>query len=162
MRGSDDRDNPGWVPSVYYAQSVVRCPLTKAWETLLDYEAWNPTFVGAHVVPVRGEPRTEGELVLIRKSLTDVKGEPLEFYAETVKVSPQRHIVWYVYPKEGQAFRNFVEFGLAEAFSGVQFDIRYYAQNRLPAQLLIQERNATAAILRDSALAFKRYCEAHA
>src|SRR5262245_58205337 len=107
------------LPTVYYAESLVNCTLRKAWKIMLDYQSWNPTFAEAEVIPVRGEPSTEGELVLIRKSLTDVKGEPLpQFYAETVKVVPDRRIVWYVYPKEGDAFRNFVDFGLTEVAAG--------------------------------------------
>jgi hypothetical protein len=152
----------GWTPSVYYSEILIDCPIDKAWKFMLDYEAWNPTFVGAEVVPVKGKARTEGELVLIRKSLKDIKGEPLpEFYAETVKVVPHRHIVWYVYPKGTGDFRNFVDFGLSEEPSGVKFSVYYYAQNRIAPELLSKEREATQKIHGELAAAFKKYCETH-
>jgi hypothetical protein len=147
-------------PSVYYAESEVECTLAKAWEILLDYPAWNPTFAGAQVSTVKGAPRTEGEVVLIRKPLLDVKGEPIpEFYAETVKLAPQRHIVWYVYPKAGEDFRNFVDFGLAETAHGVRFNIYYYEQNLLSGELLEKQRRDYAAALQHTANTFKAYCE---
>jgi hypothetical protein len=150
-------------PSVYYGESLVRCKIDYAWKVMLDYQAWNPTFVGAEVMPVRGDYRTEGELVLIKKSLSDVHGEPLpQFYAETIKVVPRRNIVWFVYPVEGDDFRNFVDFGLLEGPAGVTFRIDYYAQNRLSGDLLLKERTQSQATLQHTADAFKEYCETHA
>jgi len=147
-------------PAVYYAEVKVNCPLEKAWKILLDYEAWNPTFIGAQVVPVQGPRRAEGELVLIEKSLSNTNGEPLPaFYAQTIKMVPRSHIVWYVYPKEGEAFRNFVDFGLTEARSGVGFNIYYYAQTVTSGDLLIQQRKDSEAMMQTVALAFKKYCE---
>jgi hypothetical protein len=153
-------DPMSWAPSVYYANSLVNCPLPKVWELLLDYEAWNPSFADALVTRVAGEPRTEGEIVLIKKSVLDAIGQPIpEFYAETVKLIVPRRIVWYVYPREGDSFRNFVDFGLTEVATGVRFNIDYYAQNPLVGELLSKERVHSETGLHDLALAFKRYCE---
>lgn len=147
-------------PSVYYAESIVRCTLAQAWEAMLDYQSWNPTFVGAQVIPVKGEPRTQGEVVLISKRLTDLKGEPLpEFFAETVRVVQHRHIVWYVYPKDREGFRNFVDFCISEAAGGVRFSIQYYEQDLVSGELLVEHRNNNTATLEQSAAAFKTYCE---
>lgn len=153
-------DTLAWAPSVYYVESFVSCSLRKAWELMLDYRAWNPSFADAEVTRVSGEPNTVGEIVLIKKSLLDVTGEPLpEFYAETVKLVPFNHIVWYVYPKAGDSFRNFVDFGLAESPGGVKFYIDYYAQNPLSGELLAKERQQSESGLRDLTLAFKNHCE---
>lgn len=154
---------PGCSVSVYYAASLVNRSLQDAWRTMLDYQAWNPSFVGATVMAVRGSPGSEGEVVLIKKELLDATGAPLpEFYAETVKVVPCSHIVWYVYPREGNSFRNFVDFALVDTPNGVMFSIYYYAQNQLAADVISAERIATQASLDDTAVAFKRYCEAKA
>jgi hypothetical protein len=156
-----------WTPSIYFAESVVRCSLDHAWKVLVNYEKWNPTFVGAQVQSVKGEWRKAGELMLIRKQLATSSGEPLpQFYAETVVAIEPRRIVWYVYPVEGHLFRNFVDFGLSEVASGVRFSINYYAQSPRYAELTQQQREALekerAQAMQDlqhSADAFKKYCE---
>jgi hypothetical protein len=150
-----------WVPSVYYAQILVDCPLARAWEILLDYRAWNPDFVGARVIPVSGKHRTQGEVVLISKPVV-MDGEPLpEFFAETAKLTPHRRVVWYVYPKSEESFRNFVDFALDELPSGVRFNIDYYEQIRLAREAIKKHREEFEKSLHDCALAFKRYCEAN-
>jgi hypothetical protein len=157
-----------WTPSIYFAESWVQCPLDFAWEVLLDYEAWNPTFVGAQVQPVKGERRKVGEIVLIKKQLTYANGEPLpEFYAETVAVIAPRRIIWYVHPAAGHSFRNFVDFGLSEVDRGVRFNINYYAQSARYGELTEQQRQAlqqerlqSVQSLQHTADAFKQYCEA--
>jgi hypothetical protein len=158
----------GWTPSIYFAESVVRCSLEAAWKVLVDYEAWNPTFAGAQVQPVKGERRKPGELVLIKKNL-DYHGEPLApFYAETVVAIAPRRIIWYVYPAQGHSFRNFVDFGLSEVDAGVRFNINYYAQSARYGELtpqqqqaLEQERAQSARDMQHLADAFKQYCETH-
>jgi hypothetical protein len=138
--------------------------LEKAWKILLDYEAWNPTFAGAQVVSIRGRWRTEGELVLIKKSLAGIDGQSLpEFYAHTIKIVPRRHIVWHVYPKEGEDFQNFVDFGLLAEGSGVRFTINYYALSaEVEEDRLAEENRAREVTLRSVASAFKTYCETRA
>src|SRR5687767_2235836 len=144
-------------PSVYYVESSVRCRLHDAWRIMLDYKAWNPDFARAETALVRGTTGSEGELTLI--TMLDEHRAPVsQFYAETVKVVAPHHIVWYVFPKEGDAFRNFGDFWLEETPSGVTFRIHYYAQNAVPVQALAQLRADTEASLRNLAGAFKRYC----
>jgi len=43
-----------WVPSVFCAETVIRCELRRAWPLLPRYEIWNPAFVGAKVTPGSG------------------------------------------------------------------------------------------------------------
>lgn len=146
-------------PSVFYAESLVHCTLQSAWRMMLDYKAWNPDFACAETALVRGEPRSEGELTLI--TLFGENRAPLsQFYAETVKVA-SHHIVWYVFPAEGDSFRNFVDFGLEETPSGVTFRIYYYAQNRASVEALAQVRREMETSLRNLTVAFKHYCESH-
>jgi hypothetical protein len=154
-----------WIPSVYFAESLVNTTLDYAWTVMLDYQAWNPTFADAQVTLVKGQPSTEGELVLISKKYLDAKGEPLPaFYCETVKIVPHRRIVWYAYPKLDNAnqmdsFRNFVDFGLTAVPGGVRFDIYYYAQNRVLEGQLATERKYMESFLSDLAVTFKKHCE---
>jgi hypothetical protein len=145
-------------PSVFYAESAVRCRLQDAWRMMLDYKAWNPDFVHSETNSVRGEPGCEGELTLITQ-LDGNRTPVAQFYAETVKLVPPYHIVWYVFPKEGDAFRNFVDFWLEETSSGVKFRIYYYAQNSVGVQALAQLRTDIETSLRNLVMAFKSYCE---
>lgn len=159
----------GWTPSIYFAGAVVQCSLDYAWQVLVNYEAWNPTFVDAQVRRVRGERGKPGELVLIKKHLVDTSGAPLpEFYADTVVAIAPRRIIWYVYPVAGHLFRNFVDFGLSEAGFAVRFSINYYAQSArygeltpLQQEQLNREREQSELDLQNSADAFKKYCETH-
>jgi hypothetical protein len=163
MKESDRQTHLGWAASVYYAESFVNSTLEKAWKLLLEYELWNPTFVDATVTLISGKHRSEGEVVLIHKPSLHMYGEPIPyFYAETLKVVPYRHMAGYLYPKEGDTFRNFVDFGLSEVSAGVRFDIFYYEQNRLSGELLTKHRKEYEVALKDLAAAFKHYCEAHA
>jgi len=144
-------------PSVSYVEILVRCTLQDAWTMMLDYKAWNPDFARAETTLVRGEPGSEGELTLI-SMLGEDRSPVSQFYAETIKVVAPYHIVWYLFPKEGDSFRNFVDFWLEETHPGVKFRIYYYAQNRVSEQRQ-QLRMDMEASLRNLTLAFKRYCE---
>jgi len=127
---------------------------------MLDYKAWNPDFARAETRTIRGDSGSEGELTLI--TLLDENRAPLsQFYAETAKVVAPHHIVWYVFPIEGESFRNFVDFWLEETSSGVKFRIFYYAQSSLLLQEVAQMRAGMETNLRNLTLEFKRYCESH-
>lgn len=161
MQETNYRSEFGWSPSVYYAEIFVNSTIARAWDLMLDYQAWNPSFVGADVLRMNGAHRSEGEVVQIRKRLIDVDGTPLpEFYAETVKVVPYRNIVWYAYRKCGDGFRNFVDFGLSEDASGVKFRVSYYAQSQFTGELLLKQRLEREETLKKLVIAFKSCCEA--
>jgi hypothetical protein len=149
-----------WRDSVYYAESNVRCSLEAAWKVLLDYQRWNPHFDGATITPVQGRADREGGLVLIQDKDPYIPGEPPpKFLALTVKVVPQRNVVWCVYPQSGAAFRNFVDFSLTQCAGGVQFSVRYYEQLAIADDLLAGHRQQSDEIYQRLALSFKNYCE---
>jgi len=156
-----DRLHSVTAASVYFADIAVHCSLERAWLALLDYQAWNPHFLGSKVTPICGMRGCEGEVVLIKDNSPYVTGEaPPEFYAETIKVLAPRRIVWRVYPTQGRAFCNFVDFGLSETSAAdVRFAVSYYEQLVLPADLLESHRTESETIYRQLALAFKAHCE---
>ncbi|BBE35278.1 hypothetical protein [Sphingosinicella microcystinivorans] len=154
-------------PAVFQAESHIQTDMDTAWRKLLDYEAWNPTFAGATVTRVEGEPQAEGESVRITKTYHDPKSPPFPpFYADTVKLIPGRRVVWYCYPERGEeyhaqadAFRNFVDFSLSEDGVGVRFNINYFAQFRLTGAALSQELGVFQNGLHELASAFRDFCE---
>jgi hypothetical protein len=141
-------------------ETEVNTGLRGVWTALLQYEVWNPTFADATVVPITGGYRSEGEIVLIKKRGVDQAGTSIpEFYAETVKIIPFSRICWYVHPKDGESFRNFVDFGLSEIPSGVRFSINYYEQSLLTGEQLAQHRRESTLSFPELAAAYKAYCE---
>jgi hypothetical protein len=153
-------EDSDWSPSVYYAHAVVACTPDIAWQHALRYEDWNPGLRGALVTRVSGCAREEGELVLIQTR--DEFGAALPaFYARTVRVVPRHHVVWFVYPKEGSSFRNFLDFGLIELPGRVQFNVCYYTQDKLSGEALGRQRTAFQRDMNTIAAAFKDHCEAN-
>ena len=159
----------GLVPSVYFAESLVRCDIGMAWRILLDYTTWNPSYAGATVTRIEGAAGTEGELVLISNnwSYAERTGFP-PYYARTVKLVPGRRVVWYCYAKEGLAFqdqqdpfRNFVDFGLTPEGGGIRFLYSYYQQTRQTDEAITRERQFLGQKLQATAHAFRDYCERH-
>lgn len=143
---------------MYHADAIVHCDQQRAWESLLDYQAWNPGLAGARVQRIAGRCGEEGEIVVIQA--VAASGEPFPaFCAETVRLIAPHHLVWYVYPREGDQFRNFLHFALARAGQALQFDIYSYARDQLSGELLMQQRQASQASTRMLAGAFKTYCE---
>ena len=152
---------PYGLPSVYYAEADVSCPIDEAWRLMLDYQSWNPDFANARVTTIAGQRQAEGEVVTIQ--IMNPAGDVLaQFYAHTVKVVPQRHFVWYTYTGVQGSFHNFIDFELAESVSGCRFRINFYAQNLLSADALAAHREKTQNSLVRLAAAFKNFCEARA
>jgi hypothetical protein len=151
------------LPCVSYATFDVECDIATAWEILQDYPSWNPSFVGATVTHVDGPRGAEGETVRISKDLADPSGSRLPaFHATTVRMVPERHLVWYVFGDDGDRFRNFVDFGLTPTETGCRWDAYYYAQyavepDRLGEWTALQQRT-----LEETGAAFAEYCGARA
>ncbi len=153
------RDSIGWTPSFYRAESLLTCDAESAWKPMLNYRAWNPGFVGARTTRICGEPDSAGEIVLI--GLVDANGAALaEFYASTLQVVRPQRVAWYAYPKEGNAFRNFVQFALLPTAFGTVFSIDWYALDMVPDELLPEHRTAAAGAIEHLAIAFSTYCAA--
>jgi hypothetical protein len=152
------RWNRTWFVS--FADILIDCSLQPAWMHMLNYQAWNPNLIGAIVTPVRGNPQEEGGIVLIKRVSTDAQTPaPAAFYAETIRLVAPRHIVWFAYPEEGDAFRDLIDFALCEVASGVQFTISYYAQTESTGNMLSTQRNDRETNLRQLAVSFKVHCE---
>ncbi len=150
-----------WTASYYFTAVDVHLSLDLAWEKLLNYRAWNPSFEGATVTVISGSPNTVGERVLIGKTSELMDGEPVpQFYAETIVLDHRRRqVVWYVYPTRGRLFRNFVDFRLVFQGDVVRFEISYCEQNQLEGAALHAHRIAYDADLQALAHTFKAHCE---
>ena len=160
---SDKQDIGGatdpWASSMYYAASVINCDQQRAWDLLLDYRTWNPGLAAAQVEHIAGRRGEEGEIVAIKA--VSASGESLpEFCAETVSLVAPRHLVWYVYSRGGDSFRNFLHFSLSPSDADVQFHIYSYARDRLSGEALVLQRRASEAGTQLLATAFKDFCEA--
>ena len=156
------REPECWTASSYYVTVQVECPLDSAWEHLINYRAWNPSFQDAVVEHLGGTTNAAGGRVLIRKTAEFMDSQRVpDFYADTLILDSNRHqVVWYVSPTVGRMFRNFVDFRLALlSEKRVQFEISYYEQNQLTGAALDSHRIAYEADLKDLANAFRSHCE---
>lgn len=155
-----------WQPSVFYIEGVVAAPIGRAWELLIDYQGYNPTFEGATVTLVEGVRDTEGEVVVIEKVDHDTGIAAPPFYCKTAKFQPPvdgrpAHIVWYLWD-DADEMRNFVDFGLHQDARGVVFSINYYAQGRQTGDALAASRAGLAAFLPELVGIFQRHAEENA
>jgi hypothetical protein len=146
---------------IYYAEIGVAAGLDEAWEALVDYQSWNPSFASAITTTVRGDPRETGGIVHIAER--DEQGMTINsFFAETARIRPGRGLAWFVYPPVGEAFRNYLDFELVPDGESVQLQVRYYAQLRTPLEpeeAAVRTAEGDTAYL-ELARSFRDYVEA--
>jgi uncharacterized protein YndB with AHSA1/START domain len=98
------------IEPVYVVESggmTIDAPTAEVWRLVLDYPSWQNFPVVQHV---SGDPGGEGEVVLLRK---EEKGFVFpSYYARTIKLQPQRRVIWKTYPEKQSPESNF--FGIVE------------------------------------------------
>ena len=103
----------GLTYSAHY-EMVIASPIKRVWQHMLNYHDWNPDHKGARVERLAGEPNQEGETILEYKKMPEGYAPPI--IIETVKVLPERQIVWALYAPESGASKGigFVDFSLTD------------------------------------------------
>jgi hypothetical protein len=155
-----------WQPTVLYREGLVEAPIERAWELMIDYQGYNPTFEGATVTLVDGERGAEGEVVLIQKVDHETGAPARPFFCRTAKLIPPApgtpaHIVWYLWTDDDE-LRNFVDFGLRQDERGVVFSISDYTQDRLEGEALARSRDGLASFLPLLIAIFQKHCKENA
>jgi hypothetical protein len=86
-------------------------PIGRVWRHLIDYSSWQNYTTREHVC---GEPGREGEVVLLKKEEATYSSPP--YYARTVKIEPERRIMWKTYRGEAsgdKGYFGFIDFTLS-------------------------------------------------
>jgi hypothetical protein len=110
---------------------LIDAPRAQAFDWMIDYTAYNPTFAGSNVERVRGEQYAEGEVVAISK-LADDGSPQTPFLCETAKFVPGERIVWYLSSPEADTARTYTDFSLRDTPEGVLFEINYFTATSDP------------------------------
>jgi hypothetical protein len=137
----------GPVYGVWDGELMIDAPVREVWRHVLNYPSWQNFPVARHI---SGRPGEEGEVVMLRK---DEKGfEFPPYYAITVKLEPERRVIWKTYPEKGaDDFFGIVEFGVADAGGKTrfgyhlvyEFNVPYSDESELVAYRKGQEQNFT-------------------
>jgi hypothetical protein len=110
--------------SAFFPSIRINASLADAWAKMVDFRAWNPNYAHSEVTTLRGVAGEEGEVA--RTQIFDANGNLLaDYFAETVRIVPQHHITWAVYPAEGDDYLNFADFEILERDGVVEFFIQY-------------------------------------
>lgn len=100
-------------------EMLLDAPVRLAWPHVIDYPSWQSYSSVEHISGAMGQ---EGEVVLLRKEEVGFEFPP--YYARTLKLEPQRRVVWKTYPQQAAAGNDFfgiVEFKLFEAQQKTRF-----------------------------------------
>jgi len=119
--------NPERIAPVYLVRSgemKIEAPIKTTWVHVVNYPSWQNYPIVQHV---SGRPGEEGEVGLLKK---DEKGfEVPPYFARTVKLEPERRLLWKTFPQHKQAIDlfGFVDFQLQPADGGTRFlyDVLY-------------------------------------
>lgn len=91
---------------------MLDAPVRIAWPHVINYPSWQNYSSVQHI---SGPVEQEGEVVLLRKE--EAGFEFPAYYARTLKLEPERRVVWKTYPQHaapGNDFFGIVEFRLYE------------------------------------------------
>jgi hypothetical protein len=104
---------------IWEGETLLDAPVEEAWRHVVNYSSWQNYSIVQHV---SGPPGGEGEVMQLKK---EEGGDFPPYYARTIKLEPERRIMWKVYPLETAApqseFFGIVDFRVHEAGAQTRF-----------------------------------------
>lgn len=120
----------GLVYLVNSGEFLIAAPVRKVWYHMVHYTTWQNYPIVEHLSGVRGG---EGELVRLRK---EEEGFSFPAYrARTIKLEPDRRIVWKTFPEPGTQeieFFGIVDFQAQETPGGTRFSYNSTYEFQVP------------------------------
>lgn len=110
------------IAPVYFVRNgevMLDASVRHAWPYVVNYPSWQNYSIVQHV---SGEPGEEGEVVLLKKE-EGISAFP-PYYARTIKLEPEKRIIWKTYPEkknQGRDYFGFVEFRVYDAQGRTRF-----------------------------------------
>jgi hypothetical protein len=95
---------------VVTGETTFDTPIARVWRHLINYSSWQNYTTREHI---SGAPGREGEVVLLKKEEATYSSPP--YYARTVKIDPDRRILWKTYRGEAagdKGYFGFIDFTL--------------------------------------------------
>lgn len=92
---------------VWDGELMLDAPVSAAWPHVINYPSWQNYSTVQHVSGPRGG---DGEVVLLFKEEHGFKFPP--YYAITIKLEPERRVIWKIYPEKGTQEIDF--FGIVQ------------------------------------------------
>lgn len=100
---------------VFEGEMMIDAPARYVWRHAINYPSWQNYSVNRHISGPRGQ---EGEVVLLQKNENVYVSQP--YYARTIKVDPERRIIWKTY-RDNSDYFGIVEFRLQEVDGRTRF-----------------------------------------
>jgi hypothetical protein len=101
---------PARIEPVYLfweTETILNAPVEKAWPHIVNYPSWQNFSI---VKTISGSHGLEGEVVSLQKDEGGFVFPP--YYARTIKVEPERRIVWKTFIEKGS--REIDRFGIVD------------------------------------------------
>jgi hypothetical protein len=133
---ANDRQRMVPLHVVFEGEMTIDAPVRYVWRRAIDYPSWQNYSLNQHV---SGPPGGEGEVVMLQKD-ENVVAAPTPFYARTIKIYPERRIIWKTY-RDNVDYFGIVEFRMYEVEGRTRFFNNALYEWWLPAE---QERELQA------------------
>jgi hypothetical protein len=111
----DDNRKVAPVYIVLERETLIDAPVKVVWQHALNYPSWQNYSIVRHV---SGEPGKEGEVVFLKKD--ELKSPTTAYYARTIKLEPERRVVWKTY-RENVNYFGIVDFRFYDLGSKTRF-----------------------------------------
>lgn len=107
-------------------EMIIEREVENVWPQMLNYPAWNPNYSGAKFERLAGSKDEQGEVLLVQRKTGG--GYAPAVIIETVKILPNKKIVWALYSPNSGASTDigFVDFSLRPANGNTLFTYSSY------------------------------------
>lgn len=133
---------------VWSGETMLDAPVSVAWPHVVNYPSWQSYSI---VERVSGRAGQEGEVVLLKKEEEGFAFPP--YLARTIKLEPQRRIIWKTFPERGSDYFGIVDFSVRSVASQTQFSFSLVYEFMMPErpedeleQFRKQQSEATGAL----------------
>lgn len=112
---------------VWDGATLLNAPVRIAWPYVVNYASWQSYSI---VQNVSGRVGSEGEVVLLKKEEEGFAFPP--YLARTIKLEPEKRIIWKTYPEQGNDYFGIVDFRVQEISGKTRFSYSLLYEFMIP------------------------------